>query len=226
MMKKICSLVILLMSASPAMAQTNPRVTVFGAGSFVAGSREFLMNSNNTIRTEYGSGGKFGVRFGMDLNDRWAGEAAYSFGSNNLRAITLNPPRREREFETRVHQFLVNGSYYFLGANEKWGPFATAGAGLYRLSPTTDAKGLAAVNFLSGPARIGSSTKFGVNFGGGIEGRMSRYLGLRIDLRDHLMGIPRFGVPETPLNPGGVFYPVSGLLNNIEISIGAIVYFE
>ena len=225
MMKRICSLAIVLWSACPAMAQTNPRVTVFGAASFVTGSREFLM-SNNVIRTEYDNDGKVGVRFGVDLKDNWAAEAAYSFGNNNLRVLKLNPPQREREFETRVHQFLVNGSYYFLDANEKWRPFATAGAGLYRLSPTKDAKGLAAVNFLDGSTRISSSTKFGVNFGGGFEGKMTKYLGLRFDLRDHVMGIPRFGVPETPLNPGGAFYPVSGLINNIEIGVGAIFYFQ
>ena len=226
MMKRICTLAILLLSAYPAMAQTNPRVTVFGAGSFVAGSREFLMNSNNALRTEYDDGGKVGVRFTMDLNDRWSGEASYSFGNNNLRAINLNPPRRERKFDTRVNQFLANGSYYFLPASEKWRPFATAGIGLYRLSPTKDAKGLAAVNFLDGPTRISSSTKFGVNFGGGLEGKMSEHVGLRFDLRDHVMGIPRFGVPETPLNPGGAFYPISGLLNNIEIGVGAVFYFQ
>ena len=225
MMKRICFLTILLLSAYPAMAQTNARVTVFGAASFVAGSREFLM-SNNVIRTEYDNDGKVGVRFGVDLKDNWAAEAAYSFGNNNLRVLKLNPPQREREFETRVHQFLVNGSYYFRDANEKWRPFATAGVGLYRLSPTKDAKGLAAVNFLDGSTRISSSTKFGINFGGGFEGKMTKYLGLRFDLRDHVMGIPRFGVPETPLNPGGAFYPVSGLLNNIEIGVGTIFYFQ
>jgi outer membrane protein W len=226
MMKRICSLTILLLSAYTAMAQTNPRVTVFGAGSFVAGSREFLMNSNTAVRTEYDNGGKVGVRFGVDLRDNWAAEASYSFAKNNLRAINLNPPRREREFETRAHQFMVNGSYYFLDANEKWRPFATAGVGLYRLSPTKDAKGLAAVNFLDGPTRISSSSKFGVNFGGGFEGKIADYVGLRFDLRDHIMGMPRFGLPETPLNPGGAFYPISGLLNNLEIGVGAVFYFQ
>src|SRR5262249_8045345 len=111
-------------------------------------------------------------------------------------------------------------------ADEKWRPFATFGIGVYRWSPTDDAKGVASVNFLTGPTRISSSTKFGVNFCGGLEGKMSEHLGVRFDLRDHLIGIPRYGVPETPLNPGGAFYPISGLLNNIEIGIGAVFYFQ
>jgi hypothetical protein len=28
------------------------------------------------------------------------------------------------------------------------------------------------------------------------------------------------------LNPGGAFYPVSGLLNNVELGIGAVFYFR
>src|SRR5437867_11091047 len=139
MMNRILTAAIFLVSVCPAMAQTNPRINVFAAGSFMAATREFLMNSNNAIRTEYAKGGKIGFRFAAALKENWAGEATYSYGSNNFRAINLNPPRREREFETRVHQFLLNGSYY-IPADEKWRPFATFGIGLYRFSPTEDGK--------------------------------------------------------------------------------------
>src|SRR5262245_61800890 len=204
-MKRICLAATMLLSGYPLMAQpltfSNPRAAVFVSGSFVAGNREFLINSNS-IRTEYANGAKVGFRFGADLNENWGAEVAYSFGGNNLRVINLNPPRREREFDTHVHQLLANGSYFFSPADEKWRPFATFEIGVYRWSPTDHAKGVASVNFLTGPTRISSSTKFGVNFGGGLEGKMSEHVGVRFDLRDHLMGIPRYGVPETPLNPG------------------------
>ena len=122
MRKLIWVAVILLVSVAPAMAQVRARASVFVAGSFVAGSREFLMNSNNAVRTEYANSGKFGFRVGADLNRNWAAEAAYSYGGNNLRAINLNPPRREREFETKVHQFLMNGSYYLADSDQNWRP--------------------------------------------------------------------------------------------------------
>src|SRR5262245_40777314 len=154
-MKRLCLLATLLLSGYPASAQNqltiiNPRVSFYGAVSFVAGSREFLIGSNS-IRTEYASGGKIGGRFTADFTENWAAELAYSFGGNNLRAINLNPPRREREFDTHVQQFLGNASYYFAAPDEKWRPFATGGIGLYRWSPTEDGKGLAAENFLVGP---------------------------------------------------------------------------
>jgi opacity protein-like surface antigen len=226
MMKTVWTAAMFLLSIGPAMAQSNARISVFAAGSFVGGSREFLMNSNNAFRTEYANGSKVGFRFGMDLNQNWAGEASYSYGSNSLRAVNLNLPRTEREFETKVHQFLLNGSYYFVDSDEKWRPFATFGIGFYRFSPTQDGKGVAAENFLTLPTRISSNTKVGMNVGGGLEGKLADRIGLRFDLRDHLVGIPRFGVPETPLNPGGAFYPVSGLLNNVEVGIGLGFYFR
>src|SRR5262249_37682848 len=126
-MRKTVLTAMFLLSVGSAMAQSNVRIGVFAAGSFVAGSREFLMNSNNALRTEYANGGKVGFRVGMDLKQNWAGEAAYSYGSNSLRAINLNLPSKEREFETRVQQFLFNGSYYFVDGDEKWRPFATFG---------------------------------------------------------------------------------------------------
>jgi opacity protein-like surface antigen len=224
MVKIVWTTALFLGCVGPIMAQSNVRVNVFASGSFVAGSREFLMNSNNAVRTEYATGGKVGFRVGADLRENWAGEVSYSYGSNSLRAIDLNLPRTEREFETRVHQFLVNSSYYFVDSEEKWRPFATFGIGFYRFSPTQQAKGVAAEDFLTLPTKISSNTKFGANFGGGLEGKVAEHIGLRFDLRDNLVGIPRFGLPETPLNPGGAFYPVSGLLNNMELGIGVVFY--
>jgi outer membrane protein W len=224
MVKTVWTVAMFLVCVGPAMAQSNARITVFAAGSFVAGSREFLMNSNNAVRTEYADGAKLGFRVGVNLKPNWVGEASYSYGSNSLRAINLNPTRTEREFETRVHHFLLNGSYYFVDGDEKWRPFGTFGIGFYRFSPTQEGKGVAADNFITVPTRISSNTKLGVNFGGGVEGQLDEHIGLRFDLRDHLTGIPRFGLPETPLNPGGAFYPVSGLLNNVELGIGLVFY--
>src|SRR5215510_14954600 len=113
MAKIVLTAAIIFGSVGSLIAQANVHIGVFASASFVGGSREFLMNSNTALRTEYANGGKLGFRVGMDLKQNWAGEVSYSFGPNNLRAINLNPPRSEREFDTRVHQFLFNGVYHF-----------------------------------------------------------------------------------------------------------------
>src|SRR5215510_7656269 len=85
MVKIVWTTILFLGCVGPIMAQSNVRVNVFAAGSFVAGSREFLMNSNNAVRTEYATDGKVGFRVGADVRGNWAGEVSYSYGSNNLR---------------------------------------------------------------------------------------------------------------------------------------------
>ena len=162
----------------------------------------------------------------MDLRDHWAAEAGYSFGRNNVRVIELERPPVERVFQTDVHQFAVNGAYFFSPPDATLRPFATLGIGLSRFSPTDTGKANAARNFLDGPTRISSDTKLGLNFGGGFEGKVNQWFGVRLDFRDHITGIPRYGLPELPLNPGGVFYPVDGAVHDLEVAIGALFYFR
>jgi opacity protein-like surface antigen len=236
-MVKIISLaaVALMLNAYPVMAQyANPRVSVFVAGSFINGDRNFTLTGtpSGPFQSEFKKGGKLGFRFGVDLADHWAGEAAYSFGANDFRIIqTINflaPNERlvERQFDLFVHQFLVNGSYHFVPPGEEFRPFVTVGIGLTRFSPTETAKQQALTNFFSGPTRIGSDTTLGMNFGGGFEAAATENMGVRFDLRDHIVGIPRFGLPEQPLNPGGAYYPATGAVHNWEIAVGALFYFR
>ena len=65
-----------------------------------------------------------------------------------------------------------------------------------------------------------------MNFGGGFEAAATENIGVRLDLRDHIVGVPRFGLPEQPLNPGGVYYPATGTVHNWEIAVGALFYFR
>ncbi len=57
-----------------------------------------------------------------------------------------------------------------------------------------------------------------------METRANDWLGFRVDFRDHITGIPRFGLPESSRGPGSVFFPVSGVLHNTEVSLGAVFY--
>ncbi len=94
-----------------------------------------------------------------------------------------------------------------------------------RFSPTSQARGLALDRrFLDDPARIVSDNKFSVNLGGGFEGRASRRLAVRFDIRDHVIKIPRFGLPETPTSSDGIFFPVKGFVHQIEVLAGVVFY--
>jgi opacity protein-like surface antigen len=215
----------LLLLAPGAFAQAgDPRLTFFGGGSFLEGDRSF--NIPDARRSNYATGGKIGVRGTVDLASNWAVEGAYSYGTNNLRVINPLFPATPRAFGVRVHQITGNLLYLLAGGQSNIRPFLTVGGGLARYSPTSAAKDDASFRFIDEPATIDSNTKFDFNFGGGVEAKATDWLGVRFDLRDHITPIPRFGVPEAPAAGIADFYPVSGIINDVEVSAGIVFYFH
>ena len=154
------------------------RVGVFAGGSFVAANRTFTLDGD-IFNTKYESGPRFGFRATGSLSDRVSLEGGYSFGRNNLRITTMRTIPVMRMLETRTHQFSGNALYYLSGLGDDWKPFVTAGIGITRFSPTQEAKAFASLRFLDDPASIQSSSKFGINFGGGTEYQLSDAFGLR-----------------------------------------------
>ncbi len=201
----------------------SPRVTVFGGGSFLKGERSFVVDGD-VKRSNFANGGIVGARGTVDLNSRWAVEGAYSYGTNNLRIFDVGTTTRERGFGTRVHQITGNALYYLAEPKSKFRPFVTGGGGLMRFNPTSKAKSAAAIKFVDEPATITSANKFQFNYGGGVEAEVAKGFGFRLDLRDHLAAIPRFGDPQAPTAGVADFYPVSGVVHDVEVSAGIVIY--
>jgi hypothetical protein len=134
-------------------------------------------------------------------------------------------PPAVQTFAVHLHQLTGNALYFFTANDKSFRPFVTAGVGLSRFAPTSDAKLAATQNFLGQPAVITSTSSFTFNFGGGIESRPWDHFGLRLDLRDHLSAIPRFGLPEAATSPTAPFFPIHGRAQDFEITTGLIYYF-
>jgi len=218
--------VIFSICGSNAFAQfLDPRVTAFAGGSFLGGERGFIIEGD-AFQSRFQNGGKVGIRVTADLTDSWSLEGTYSVSGNDLRITELDEvPPEERFFGIGVHQFIFNGLYYINPPGETLRFFFTAGIGWVRFSPSETAKIFALVDkFINDSASIRSSNKFGFNFGAGMETRVNEWLGIRVDLRDHITGYPRFGLPETSSGPGSVFFPVEGVLHNTEVSAGVVFY--
>lgn len=214
----------LLLLAPGAFAQAgNPRVSVFGGGSFLKADRAFTVGGD-VKRSNFAKGGKFGIRGTVDLDPHWAVEGAYSYGTNNLRIFDIGTPTRVRAFGSRVHQITGNVLFFVADSKSRLRPFATAGFGLSRFAPTSRAKAAAAVEFVDAPATIQSVSKFEFNYGGGVEAKASGRFGLRFDVRDHIAAIPRFGIPQVPTAGVADFFPVSGAAHDVEVSAGLVIY--
>lgn len=226
--KRGCTLLFLLLVVPNAFAQDrHARLTLFGGGSFVQGNRTFVVDFD-PLRSEFVAGGKFGLRGTVDLTDNWAVEAAYSFGRNNLRITELDEvPPEERGFGLRIHQFTGNLLYFLNTPEERFRPFVTAGLGVTNYNPTGRAKVIAAtMDFIDESALLRSSNKFAFNLGIGLEAIVTERLGVRLDFRDHITKIPRFGVPAAPPGSGVDFFPVGGSIHSFETSVGIVIYFQ
>ena len=102
-------------------------------------------------------------------------------------------------------------------------PYVVLGVEYDRFSPTSSANHwLPRQGFAYAPtAKLASQSTGGVNFGGGIDWKLTSKVGLRIDVRDHITSSPTLGLPTSePATTGLPWFPVTGIAHNIEYSIG------
>ena len=212
------TLLFALLLASDLKAQGDLRVEAFGGGSVLKADRSFLVDGE-PFRSSFADGGKFGFRGTVDLTKHWAVEAAYSYGTNNLRITDLGEvPPRVVGFGTRVHDVSGNALYFLDLSGTRLRPFLTAGIGFARYNPTSQAKAAAvALTFTGEPTVINGTNQPDFNFGAGVEATLTDHWGARFDLRDHLTGLPTFGVTKA-------LFPVSGTAQNIEYSVGVVFH--
>jgi opacity protein-like surface antigen len=209
--------------APDAFAQAiNPRLSVFGGASLAGGERTFVIDTN-LFQTEHHNGIRMGARGTLDLDWHWAAEVSYAFSTNDLQ-VRDTSLAQNRVFDVRAHNFIANVLYFFTTQDSRVRPFGTLGLGLSRFSVTGDSKTLAAQQFLTQPAIIRDENKFALNFGAGIEVKPWDRFGVRLDVRDHMSGMPRFGLSEQQPSPGASFYPVSGVMHRFELSGGIVIF--
>lgn len=219
-------LVILLVVPNAFGQNPNPRVTVSVGGSYLKADRTFVADGD-PFRSEFVDGGKVRLRGTLDLTKHWSIEGDYSFGRNNQRITELSGGRLEqRDFGVRLSQVHFNFLRFFTSRKSRVRPFLTSGIGAVRFSPTDEAKARALTDkFIDDPALIGSTTKINFAIGGGLEARFNRWVGVRFDLKDYISTVPRFGLRETPSGPQAAFFPVDGVVHNVEAAVGIVFYF-
>ena len=216
----------------------NPRtrVTVLGSGSSFSSDRTFIVDPLDPVpdqfNTKFVPGGKLGARFTHDLTPKMAFEGTFGYGTNNLLVTKLSAtPIKERGFGVKHTQFSGNVLYFLQAPGSKIRTFVTGGVGATKFSPTdqaiSDADSSGTVDeFIDEHADIISETKFGFNFGGGVETKITSKLGIRFDFRDYVTSIPTFGVPTTDPGIAADFYPVDGRIHNYSTSIGFVFFLD
>ncbi len=200
------------------------RVFAMGTGSFLL-SEKFFEVAGDPFRSNYAPGGKLILGGEYSKNKILGFEVAYAYGRNNLRVADLVPtPSEEIGYGVRVQR--LNGNLVLHSPVEVFHlrPYVTAGMEFTRYAPTSDAKELAFTEGFAGQsAMLEANNKPGINYGGGVEWSVLPALGLRLDVRDHVTGTPRFGLPQDPTS--GAIFPVSGIAHSVEIAAGFTLHF-
>jgi hypothetical protein len=222
---RVCMVVVtFLAAASAASAQIlNPRVTITGSTSDVSAQRTFVVNGNN-YQTQYATGARGKARLTLDLTRHFSVEGVYGFGTSNLDVTRPGSTPQTGAFGVREHEVQVNVMHYFTASATHLRPFLSTGVGVARFTPTSAAKTQASFQFIDSPATISPDNKLSVTIAGGLEARSRHRIGLRLDVMDHISGIPTYGLPQNSSGTGGASYPVSGIVHNIQVEAGLVFY--
>ena len=221
---RVFLLFLAVLLASSAFAQGfDPRISFLLGASLPSGSRTFVVGPN-VFDTQFQNGAKLGLRGAVNIREHWGVEATYSFSADGLQ-ITQVAPATVQNFGVHIDEFTGNALFFFTGHERLLRPFLTAGLGGSHFSPTDNAKLMATTNFLGQRAVITGSSEFDFNFGAGIEARPWDHFGVRFDLRDHVTGFPSFGLPQNATGANAPFFPVSGRVQDVELTAGFVYHF-
>jgi hypothetical protein len=221
---------IVLSNNAFAQLKDNIEVNVFGAGSIYSTNHYEIgfPQSPTPIpgAAKFNAHARFGTRLGVYTRGHWGQEFFYSVESNTMQITQGGRSPSSTDVGIRMHNYGVNALYY-LQETETHAvqPFLSAGIGgaLYEIRQESE-------SFLQDPGRgnlrdMDNANEVAFNYGFGFKVRSSRWLGLRLDIRDYVVRQPSFGLARSSNDPLATVFPATGVLHNGELSIGLTVYF-
>jgi hypothetical protein len=213
----------LLILAASAYAETSYRFELYGAGNLPIDKKFDIGLPQSTVplngEHQFSLGVRGGLRVGVDGSGRWGQDIIYSYGTNASKiAVHSNG---DFAFVQRSHQFAYNAIFYpgGLGNSKKVFPYLTAGAGgdIFTLSQKAirDATD-------RGLGQLKAHTTFAFNVGGGFRYQFNDLCGIRLDVRDWMSHPPRYGIVAESKDPDTFVFPVKGMFQQLEFSIGLV----
>ena len=221
--------VALCLSATVGRAQ-NSLVFVTVGGTSLRDARSFY-EAYVPYSTAYAAGGgaNLGIEVPLKKSKVFGVEASYGYSQNNLRLSELNyTPPIVKSYGLRDSRFSLDLVAHSPSTYRGVRPYLVLGGEYDRYSPSSAATTLATTTGFAyaSVAKLSSEGDGGVNFGGGIDCKLGKKLGLRLDVRDHITSSPTFGLPTAqPATAGLPWFPATGKAHNIDYSIGFVYHF-
>lgn len=208
----------------------NSLVFVTGGGNKIGDYRSFE-EAFIPYQTTYaaGGGGTVGFELPLKRSNIFGIEGSYGLSQNNLELTNYNTPTLPltKSYGLRDNRFSVDLVVHSPSTFRGIRPYFVAGAEYDLFAPTSAAVTLAnTTGFAYAPvAKLSSQGAGGVNFGGGLDYKLTEKWGVRIDVRDHITSSPMLGLPYGITPSSAAYFPISGDAHSIQYTIGIVYHF-
>ena len=239
MRKQITRLIVpvLLLSILPcfteAQSQKPPRHTEWEAsffGGFAAANDQTSLtpvegeNEARKVGLDYKRGYLLGTRLTQNLGAYLGAELEYNFADQPLTFINLRPDLPTLDVKHDIHSIIYSILFYPFDRSGRLRPYGSIGGGTSYFHIRKQSKNDAAAEGIV----LKDRWKFAFSFGGGVKYLITNKLGVRVDVRDQIAGVPNYGLPDTsPVLPGGAIgaaFRADGQVHNWMVNVGFNYY--
>jgi opacity protein-like surface antigen len=202
-------------------------VFLLGGGSTMV-DPTYFNSAGRLFHSRFEIGPKYNIGVAVPYGKIFTIETAYSAGPNNLVVSNQNIfPHVGVEYPVRQSLGSISGVFHAPFTRFHMRPYGALGVEYDRFTPTAAAVSYAISHGFAttSTAIITHNDKAGMNFGGGLDRKLTKRLTFRIDLRDHITGSPAFGLPPKVTSDSlGAAFPTSDRSNNIEYTVGILFH--
>jgi len=183
-------------------------------------------SSARSVGLDYKNGYLLGARVTQNLGDTFGAELEYSFADQPLDFINLRPSLPKLSVKHNIHSIVYSVLVYPFDQSGRLRPYGTIGGGTSFFYIGKDSKNQAATQGIV----LKDRWKFAFSFGGGVKYLLTNKIGVRLDVRDQITGVPNYGLPDTSASlPGGELgaaFRADGRAHNWIVNVGLNYYFE
>jgi opacity protein-like surface antigen len=228
----LVALAMLLLGTGAAQARDFVKELNFDVFLLAGGSTmvdpTYFDSAGRLYHSRFEIGPKYNVGIAVPYGKILTIETAYSTGSNNLVVSNQNVfPHVGVVYPVRASLGSISGVFHAPFTRFHVRPYGEVGVEYDRFTPTPAAVSYALSHGFAttSTAIITHNDKAGLNFGAGLDRKLTKRITFRIDLRDHIAGSPAFGIPPRATNDSlGAAFPTSGRANNIEYTAGILFH--
>ncbi len=182
------------------------------------------VTSAREVGLDYKDGYLLGARITQNLGQKFGAELEYSFADQPLDFINLRPSLPTLGVRHNIHSIIYSVLVYPFERSKRLRPYGTVGGGTSLYYVGKDSKNKAAANGIV----LKDCWKFAFSFGGGVKYLITNKIGVRVDVRDQITGVPNYGLPDTsPVLPGGEIgaaFRADGRVHNWLVNVGLNYY--